>query len=605
MKKKLFGLLLAIGSIACVGLYGCAGKEDDDPDRSSRHERDKDEDDDDEDEEDDDESWALMTEPRVDSGRTLDYNSRALLLSYLEGTWYLSEKESGEDYAVLRIGTEGECEYELLTDGRKCEGMLSLDESPEVNFPGIHWYELNFSGIEEDFGGTSDEGSSSGYFMIAQAEGSDYLYLEEMGNGWSAVAMQLFCLPATPTEIGVDTQWVFHRDNELNYAEGPKTSDGFYAMVIESGEDGLLLQPMDAVSFETPDEYSGFVYMAALFDESRHPAECRRYAFAENADLSSILHESKLEYAYPMMLCHVITDENGDIEALHEQKSSYYGMYELYPLDQEVEWTATDFTVNGRTYKLADVGNAGNSINDCKTYGDYLIIDAHVNPHQAAYTIFNMRNAWPEYQILGENYIFEYAVWDSFYTDMNTVYDFMGHEIYTVDGTEIFDLSFSEDGTALIIDYWKDDYEDTYEDEIERPECLNAPIFALADFKRNPASGTWIDLAGYAPEDALFMVMVNPPSDDAWDFHQPMVLEEGALDTVYIVALQDDTTISLEDEGVLDVLDKGQIAAYSITVPEGGPVTSFRAYTPDGREAQWQVMTISGKDDIRWAFGGR
>ncbi len=596
-------MMLALGSAVCVGLSGCA-KTDEPSDRNARHERDKD-DTDDADDDNSDNDGVLTTEPIMTGPRYIDYTSEASFLTFLKGDWYLSEKESGADYAALRIGENGECEVELLVDGRTCEGQMTITESRENVLPGKHWYELSLQGLGGDFGCAEDEGISSGYFMIAQTEGEDYLYLAEIGNGWSEVAQNVFCLPATLPEYGVETQWIFHRENEINIIGEPKTSDGFYAMVIESGENGLLLQPMDAVTFETADEYTGFAFMAALFDESEHQEECRWYAYAENADRSCILHDSRLEYTYPMMVCNVFVDENGDIEAIFEGKSSYYGMYELYPLDQEVSWDATEFTVNGFTYGLADVGNVGNSINECSTYGDYLIIDAHINPHKAAYTIFNMRNAWPEYQILGENYIFEYAVWDSFYTDMNTIYDFMGHEIYTVDGTEIFDLSFSEDGGNLIIDYWKDDYEDTYEEIIERPECLNAPIYALADYERYPTAGNWNAFADYAPEDALFMVMVNPPSNDAWDFHQPMVLEEGALDTVYIVALQDDTTISLEDEGVLEVLDKGGIGAYSITVPEGGAFTSFRAYTQDGREAQWQVMMISRKDDIRWDFGGR
>ena len=104
----------------------------------------------------------------------------------------------------------------------------------------------------------------------------------------------------------------------------------------------------------------------------------------------------------------------------------------------------------------------------------------------------------------------------------------------------------------------------------------------------------------YAPDDALFMVMVNPFYDDAWDFFQPEFIDDGS-DIVYVVALADDLQFSFGDDTYI-TLPKGGIHAYALTVPEGGPSYYLTASTPDGREATWPVAIISGKDDIRWKF---
>ncbi len=104
----------------------------------------------------------------------------------------------------------------------------------------------------------------------------------------------------------------------------------------------------------------------------------------------------------------------------------------------------------------------------------------------------------------------------------------------------------------------------------------------------------------YAPDDALFMVMVNPHSDDAWDFNMPMNVGEGS-DNVYVISLQNGTEFSIGDTKP-EIRDKGEIVSYWVTVPEGAPMYTLHAETPDGQSAEWDVTWISGKDDTRWIF---
>ena len=97
------------------------------------------------------------------------------------------------------------------------------------------------------------------------------------------------------------------------------------------------------------------------------------------------------------------------------------------------------------------------------------------------------------------------------------------------------------------------------------------------------------------------MIMINPPSDDSWDFYQPEMIDGvQGLDYVYVVALHDDTFVNLgSEEGI--ILDKGQIHCYSLTVPEAGTSITIHAETDDG-ESIWPVGMISGKEDIRFTF---
>lgn len=589
MKKRLLNLLLALGCSFCIGLSGCAGNVADQNVHQEEDEADEDEDESEDEDNEDEPSEITITE--------LDYSDPDSILAFASGDWTFVDLETGSEYARIRIKENGECEFERLDTGRKCDGTILFDEYLDDNFPGAHRYEITLGDLIDSFGCWTDTDTSAGRFMIAQGAGYDYMYLEELGNGGSNISYQVFS--SSDSDYDYLMKWLLIRENDVTHEEGLQKNAKFYAQVIANTDDGLLVQRLDDITFEALHEYTDFRFLAAYMDESNYQ-QASLCTINDDADMSGVLDTSVLERPYPLTVFQVYTDSEGNIEEIHDVEAAAYGRYEIHPLEQDVSFEFDTFTINGWEHTLEDYGIEGNAILDLEVFGEDLIITSHLNPHMGVYTIYDMRNAWPEHKLYGANFIHGDKIWDSFYSYMDTVYDYEDHPIYTVDGTEIFDLSFSEDGSQIIIGYWKEDYEEEYEVIIDRPECVNAPHYAYADFARHRTAENWNEFLSYAPDDALFMVMVNPHSDDAWDFNMPMNVGEGS-DNVYVISLQNGTEFSIGDTKP-EIRDKGEIVSYWVTVPEGAPMYTLHAETPDGQSAEWDVTWISGKDDTRWIF---
>ena len=593
MKKRLIMILLALGCSCCIGLSGCTGNVSE-PDTREEQDEDEDADKDEDDEDDEKENEDEPSEIRITE---LDYSSPDSILEFVSGDWKFVNLTTGVEYASLRIKDNGECNLGRFDNARICSGTILFDEYLDDDLPGVHRYEITLNGLNEAYGCPEDTGTSCGRFMIAQTAGYDYLYLEEIGNGGSILAYEVF--PEAVEDYNLMMKWCLVRENNVTHEEKLQPNAKFYAQVIQNTDEGLIVQRLDEVSFVTYQEYTNFKILAAYFDESNNQQACL-CTINEDADTSGVLDLSELDNAYPSTVYTIYTDSEGNIEEMHDVEDAYYGRYEINSLEQEISFGLNTFTINGWEHDPADYGIDGNAILDLEVFGEDLIITSHLDPHMGVYTIFDMRNNWPEHEIYGANFIHGDVIWDSFYSYMDTVYDYEDHVIYTVDGAEIFDLSFSDDGSQIIIKYWKEDYEKEYEEIIDRPACVNAPHYAYADYARHRTAENWNKFISYAPDDALFMVMVNPHSDDAWDFHMPSSVDDG-LDMVYVIALQNDVSVSLGNFTDI-VLDKGQIECFNVTVPEGAPMYTLHAETPDGQTAEWDVTWISGQDDTRWIF---
>ena len=96
------------------------------------------------------------------------------------------------------------------------------------------------------------------------------------------------------------------------------------------------------------------------------------------------------------------------------------------------------------------------------------------------------------------------------------------------------------------------------------------------------------------------MVMINPPSDEGWDFCQPIVVDEDGLDMMYVVSLEDNVDFKVSGTDVV-TLNKAGIQSYNITVPEVSNLRQLVAMGT-GRVSGWHIEMISGKDDIRFVF---
>ena len=531
--------------------------------------------------------------------REIDYTSSDSVLGFAVGTWTLVDDKTGTAYGELNVYEDGTCDFTRMADRKTLTGTLSFIARPGAFISGITGYELTISGLEDAYDCWIDVDTSGGLFRFCQSAGKDYMYLEEIGNGVSNVAYYLL---SGEEDFYDDMNWMFIRDNDITFEESPLTSNDlhdFTAMVLESRDGGLLLQRVTGAESESVSEYTGFKFMAAQFYV--FPGEqAVWYDYSSDPDLSFVFNEAALNEKYPSTIYDIMTDSKGDIISMSELDHAAFGDYEEYPLAQSVSVDGTSFTINDCEYDIQDYGGIGDLITDYYEVGDYLILESHVNPHRSEYFIFDMRMAWPVSTLYGCNFIHDNNIWDSFYSDMNAVYDYEGHLIHVVeDATEICGLSF--DGDNIRIEYWKDDYETVYEEEIERPECLNAPIYHFAEFKHHQNALTWSYFRKYGTSDSLFMVMVNPPEDESWIYHMPRELEEDGSDVIYVIALQDETRIEFSN-GDYEFLDKGQIAAYSLTIPEGAPRLTLFAETPDGRTSEWDIGVISGENDIRWIF---
>jgi hypothetical protein len=596
MKKRLVMMFLALGMSFSLMLGGCGSAADDD--REQIEEEDEDEDEDDEENDDDDHETPETPEARP--AQTIDYSDEEAIADFVYGSWTIMDKYSGTEYGTLDIGKNGKVRFTLST-GESTEGSIVFtDTYNSGDLKGNHGYELTLNDLESTFDSWIDTDTSRGLFKIAQAPGRDYLFLEEIGNGGSTIGYDVFTYPGDEPYSGhFSLQWIFVRDNDVEEEAEPSVGDTFYAFALENGDDGLLLQRLDAITYETSSEYTGYRYMEAVFDESAY-SEAAWYEFSKDADTSEVYETDRLSAQFPVDIYEVTTDGDGAILKMSEAERSAYGAYELYPLEQEWSFTDTSFTVNGFEEELETYAKSGISITDCYEYGDYLIIEAFVSPRENDYIFYNMRTAWKDREIFGNNLLLGDSLADSYYTDLSEIFDLFGETVYQVDGDEIYDLAFEAGGKKLKISYWTDNYNNEKEEIIQKPECLNAPIMAFSNFRHDVSPKTWREFMEYAPDDALFMVMVNPFYDDAWDFFQPEFIDDGS-DIVYVVALADDLQFSFGD-GTYITLPKGGIHAYSLTVPEGGPSLYLTATASDGREATWPVAIISGKDDIRWKF---
>ena len=591
MKNKLIKKLLVLGIAFSLAMSACASQNVQPADNDTDIE---------EDEDDDRHNNEPDEEPPMYVPEEIDFSTSGSVLNFVKGSWDLIDLDTGEVYGVLEIDKSGAVSYTYYPTDVTVSGNLMFYEPFDKMVDGMIGYDLTLTGLEENFGCWIDEDTSGGRFRIAQSEGKDYMFFEELGNGGSTLGYEVLRSPHAD-EYGVMMRWLFTRDNDVNYIPNEETEGTFNAFVYERDPKNICLQQVDEVAFETYKEYTAFKYMGAYYDERKHP-EAVWYPLASNADLNDVLSEETLNADHPITI-YEVTISDGEITKMVQADRSEYGIYELYALDQDIEIDGDSFTINDCKYCLSDYGVETAGILDYEVFGDYLIMRADQGLHASNYVVYNMRTAWPEKTLSGCNFIHGDHVWDSYYTFMDTVYNYEGYPVATIDGWEINDLSFAGAGNSqLVISYWTDrSCTETAEETIDRPFSYNDPIYAFADYRHNPCIATWKEFMSYAPQGARMMIMINPPSDESWMYYQPEAVDGvQGLDYVYVIALQDNTFINLgSEEGY--ILNKGGIHCYSLTVPEAGTSITIHAETDDG-ESIWPVGIISGKEDIRFTF---
>ena len=261
-------------------------------------------------------------------------------------------------------------------------------------------------------------------------------------------------------------------------------------------------------------------------------------------------------------------------------------------------------TVDGHTIDLAAYETLTDVIMDARPYGDWVIVEGHMNPHRSNYFLYNRNSGMVDQILSGTNLTWAGDdITTAVYSAFNEVYDFKGNVIGTTNA-EVGSISLNADGTeATVTDFDGAAY--TFEvDQSDRA------IYRYTDFLKAPGPGRWAAFAETAPKDALALVIVNPPADVGAFLPAVSVVDADASDTLFIIPLKGGTTIRLDDAeydpasgdfrstGTIAEVKpaKGESFGVQITVPEGVPSRCVYISAGDAYGV-FPVAVISGATD--------
>ena len=620
LKKSFLRLFLLLLIVFC--LSGCSKKEDleenetlkeEDTDKESKKKKDKKKED--------------KKEVPEKVTRAVDITSEEEVMSFIAGEWRLIDTLNDSEFATLTIDENGSCSYSRDFDELGASGTFKVSkhqryDAAKDELIDDEWYtdfELSFEDLDEEFNLPDspyiapDKEKSTGNFYISESVGYDYLYLTWVGNGDSYIFENVFQnikRIATQYMHGseYDTQqyWVFRRSNEVTEnAERPQDTV-FYGLVWQADGSKLLVQPMDPHAAEAYEDFSDRRFISAYFTPSQ--TGLAQYELTDSIEIDSMLYESRFLSSYPIVMCYFMTDKSGNVTMMSEVDRSYYGIYDLGSCEPEFTYEGLTFTINSFDYSVSDYAPAANAIMDMYKVGDFIVVDTHVNPHIGIYILFNTVTGNVEKTIAGTNLTWvnddiETAVYSSY----DQVFNFKDHLIGSTDGDEVYEIKYDEYSQMITV---KDMNDHTYEFETD---LSDSAIYSYAQFRRsNRAPSKWNKFIRQAPDDAIAFVMINPPQLVSDYLPMGEEIDNEALDTVYVVALKDDTLIELYDgsynfdnngfdkDKLLNSYKadiKGTVISYKITVPEGMPNRCIYITTADNKTGSYQVLPVSGMSD--------
>ena len=541
------------------------------------------------------------------SEESQSFGSEEEILSYLAGTWELTDTESGEDYASLKIEENGAIAFSRPGADTVCEGVLSFEPFFAQKSRTLNSFHIILDEIPEEYEDPDPcygRVDSSGLFRTGQAAGEDYLFLEEIGNGDSYLSYSLF----QPERIRKDDEagrghsFLLHRANRIRETAAVSPGREYYAYVWARDEDGTpLAQAYTPEEKEYLEDYTNRRFTGGIFQMTQN-LELFPLELSEDTDLTLVENRKAWESQYPLTMYSVEEDRAGRVTRISEVPRSFYGIYDLGELEPEFSWHDQVFTYNGVNYFLEDYETPANAIMDCVRVGRWIVAECHVNPNVSQYLLFSIDQGDFLESITGTNLIWQgddistavYLMWDS-------VYNYKGDPIGSVQEGEIFDLSFSEDGSSVLAECWKIEGEEevTFTEEFEY-EYPDSGMYRYKDWRLRDTPEHWAALMEEAPENAECLIMVNPPEDIPLIINETVEIDPQAYDRVYVFALKDDTRVQIDKEETVR-LDQGQLAEFVVTVPEGMPTRKMKVTTEDG-EAEWEVFILSGKTDQRSTF---
>ena len=171
-----------------------------------------------------------------DVSHKIDLSSEDVILEFLSGEWTMINRDTREDFGVLRIGSRGTFNFVRTRDSASGYGSIGFshlmageDEAPDQ-------FELKFDDMKELIpeealpqGDTiSDE--TGGIFHVGIGEDKDYLYLKEIGNGDSMISYYAFNVNSNVNDRKNWTpEWLFVRDRSAGESSDKAAGETFYA----------------------------------------------------------------------------------------------------------------------------------------------------------------------------------------------------------------------------------------------------------------------------------------------------------------------------------------------------------------------------------------
>lgn len=276
----------------------------------------------------------------------------------------------------------------------------------------------------------------------------------------------------------------------------------------------------------------------------------------------------------------------------------------------EISWEGTQLIVDGKSVDLSEYGALANQILDAKQVGRWVVAEVHVNPHHSLYCLYNMDIGLVEKTILGANLSWAGDdITTAVYSDFSTVYNFKDNVIGTTDGAEVDEIRLNEDGTEAVA---TDMDGRSFTFEVDQSD---APLYRYIDYARKPSGKSWKAFADTAPEGALALVVINPPTIASPYLPALNLVDEGTTDRLYVLPIADSVKVTLADvsfdPATLSFVPTGIAAeaeivqgkgdAWVLTIPEGIPSRCL-FISSGGQAGTFPVTSISGATDKCSAF---
>ncbi|MCR5733340.1 MAG: hypothetical protein K6G22_01925, partial [Lachnospiraceae bacterium] len=519
----------------------------------------------------------------------------------ISGDWTLFDRETGEDHGTLSIGADGSFTFTRLSDNATGSGTLSFEYNLANKGDEPDGFRMDFDDcrqlVPEDMELYGNEGTG-GVFHIGTFGNEDYLYLKEIGNGDSVVSAYVFNTNADADGIeewSWSYDWLFYRDNDTENPAEVMEDDTFYAWAWETEDDGVWLQPMTEHTYEAEEEYSEWKYLGGYFSETDNIG-IAYYGITDDTDLTGLVNTHDWDSGYPLMMCEVTVDEEGNVDTLSDIDIVMYDSYYMGDIEPDYSYRDTTFTVDGFDIDITQYAPAATAITDAKRVGEWIIVECHNNPNINTYLFYNIPNGLLdvfEYQIEGANLIWQGDdLSTAVYQQYNSIYDIWGHKIGSIQEGELYELSFKDENTVAAGCWIVDEAgrEKEFTKEFEYEPCDGA-VWAYFEYLTGGGK-QWRHLKEMA-DNAPALIIINPPEMIRGWMPGSTEYEKGALDTVAVIPLFDDSRVKIGS--LKEDVKRGRAMLIEVTVPEGISEDTITVESPGAKKAVWEIGTLSGR----------